>query len=144
VLDWIHWKGKGAGIQELPWTLCHSIAFSNVAASSYGVDVGVVKHCETHIKTTPRDTAAKMVRVKGHLRRLLRTLVCQEGANGEFRNNKGWRSGWISYLYHWTAYVFCIIYLCIVYIIYILFYFIFLKVDNLFFSTFLINYKYCT
>lgn len=69
-------RGTRAGIRGLPRILRHSIAFSDVVASGHGVDVGVVKHRETHIKTTPRDIAARMARVKGHLRRLLRTLVC--------------------------------------------------------------------
>lgn len=56
------------GIRGLPRTspLRHSIAFSDVAASDYGVDINVVKYCEAHIKTSPRDTAAKMARVKRH------------------------------------------------------------------------------
>lgn len=73
--DGVSWNSGGGGLPQIS-PLRHSIAFSDVAAFGYSIDVGigVIKYHETHIKTVPRDIALR-TRVKGHLHRLLRMLV---------------------------------------------------------------------
>lgn len=100
-------KGGGGWNSGVASPLRHSIAFSDVAASGYGidVDVGVIKYHGTHIKTIPRDIATRAMRVKGHLRRLLRIVVCSKRVRmaniGITRDKEVNSRHKIAYLYNW-------------------------------------------